>query len=63
MGIVDHGDGPAGERIKLFDCTTKNIISIEDTEKLINSTIAEVKQLPRDHKKWCVTNRGAVNIL
>ena len=43
--------------IELFDYTTKNIISIADTEKLINSTIAEVKQLPRDHKKWCVTNR------
>ena len=46
-----------GERIELFDYTTKNIISIADTAKLINSTIAEVKQLPRDHKKWCVTNR------
>ena len=57
VGIVDRGNGPEGERIELFDYTTKNIISIADTEKLINSTIAEVKQLPRDHKKWCITNR------
>ena len=41
VGIVDRGDGPAGERIELFDYTTKNIISIADTVKLINSTIAE----------------------
>ena len=57
VNIVDRGDGPAGERIELFDYTTKNIISIADTKKLINSTIAEVKQLPRDHRRWCVTNR------
>ena len=43
--------------LNLFDYTTNNIISIADTEKLTNSTIAEVKQLPRDHRKWCVTNR------
>ena len=30
---------------------------IADTEKMTTSTIAEVKQLPRDHRKWCVTNR------
>ena len=41
----------------MFDYTTNNIVSIADTEKLINSTIAEVKQLPRDHRRWCVTNR------
>ena len=57
VGIVDCGDGPEGKRIELFGYTTKNIIPIADTEKLINSTIAEVKQLPRDHKKWCITNR------
>ena len=58
VGIVDRGNGPEGERIELFDYTTKNVISIKDTEKLINSTIAEVKQLPRDHKKWCISNRA-----
>ena len=57
VGIIDRGDGPAGERIELFDYTTKNIISIADTEKLINSTTPEVKHLPHDHRKWCVTNR------
>ena len=43
VGIVDRDDGPQGKRIELFDYTTKNIISIADTKKLINSTIAEVK--------------------
>ena len=57
MGIVDRGNGLGGERIELFDYTTKSAVSIADTEKLINSTITEVKQLPRDHKKWCITNR------
>ena len=57
MGIKDSGNGLKGERIELFDYTTKNIISIADTKKLINSTIAEVKQLPRDHRRWCITKR------
>ena len=57
VGIVDRGDGLEGEIIELFNCTTKNIIPIASTKKLINSTIAEVKQLPCDHKKWCITNR------
>ena len=35
MGIVDRGAGPVGERIELFDYTTKNMISVKDTEELI----------------------------
>ena len=57
MGIVDRGNGPEGKRIELFDYTTKNIVSIADTKKMINSTFTEVEQLPRDHKKWCIINR------
>ena len=55
VGIVDRGDGPAGERIELFDYTTKNIISIKDTNELVNRTIRDVKQLPRDHKNGLST--------
>ena len=46
-----------GKRIELFDYTAINIVSIADTEKLINSTIAEVKQLSRDRRRWCIINR------
>ena len=42
VGIVYRGNGPEGERIELFDYTTKNIISIKDTAKLINSMTARV---------------------
>ena len=55
VGIVECGNGPKGKRIKLFDCRTKNIISIKDTKKLTNSTATEVKQLLRDHKR-CISN-------
>ena len=58
MGTVDCDNGPEGKRIELFDYTTKNIISIKDTKKLFDSTIAEVKQLPCGHKKWCISNRA-----
>ena len=58
VGIVDRGDGPQGKRIELFDYTIKNIVSIAATERLTNSTIAEVKQLSRDHRRWCITNRN-----
>ena len=58
VGIVDRGNGPEGKRIELFDYTSKNIISMKDTEKLIDSTTAKVKHLPRDHKKWCISNRA-----
>ena len=57
VGIVDRGAGPVGERIELFDYTTKNIISVKDTDELIKRTIAAVKQLPRDHKRWIISNR------
>ena len=43
VDIVDHRNGPEGKRIELFDYTTKNVISIANTKKLINSTITEVK--------------------
>ena len=42
--------------MELFDYTTRNVLSFADTKKLVNSTIAEVKQLPRDHNRWCITN-------
>ena len=58
VGTVDCDNGPEGKRIELFDYTTKNIISIKDTKKLFDSTIAEVKQLPCGHKKWCISNRA-----
>ena len=48
--------GPQGKRIELFDYTTKNIILIKDTAKLINNTIARVKQLLRDHNKQSISN-------
>ena len=57
VGIVDRGAGPVGERIELFDYTTKNIISVKDTEELIERTITGVKQLPRDHKRWTISSR------
>lgn len=30
----------------------------KDTEKLIDNMIVEVKQLSRDHNKWCISNRA-----
>ena len=42
----------------MFNYITKNIISIKDTEKLINSIITGVKQPPRDHREWCTSNRA-----
>ena len=57
IGIVDRGDGPKGERIELFDYTSKNIITIKTKNEMIESSIREVKKLPLDSKDWFSSNR------
>jgi hypothetical protein len=56
IGIVDRGDGPKGERIELFDYTSKNIITIKTKNEMIESSIREVKKLPLDSKDWTSSN-------
>ena len=50
VGIIDLGKCPKGEKIGLYEYTTKDIISIKNIEKLVNGTVAQVTQLPHDHK-------------
>ena len=57
IGIVDRGDGPKGERIELFDYTSKNIITIKTKNEMIESSIRGVKKLPLDSKYWTSSNR------